>query len=99
MAQFAAMLTPLRIAVVLTVLALGWRMVHVTEWPFPYATAVQYDCALSARAIWPAAAPAARTGEKAIWFDTVGFDHVIGPLLLPGLAVGCYCIAGEEIPW
>ena len=99
MAQFAAMFTPLRIAVVLTVLALGWRMVHVTEWPFPYATAVQYDCALSARAIWLAADPGERTGEKAIWFDAVGFDHIIGPPILSGLAAGCYCIVGEEIPW
>ncbi|HJZ53830.1 MAG TPA: hypothetical protein VKE74_02670, partial [Gemmataceae bacterium] len=69
MAQSAAMFTPLRIAGLLTLLALGVRLVDLTAWPLPFHPTVQYDCALAARAIWLAADPAQRTGERAAWFE------------------------------
>jgi hypothetical protein len=93
------MFTPPRIAGLLTVLAVGLRLVDLTAWPLPFHPTVQYDCALAARAIWLAADPSQRTGERAAWFDAVGFGHVITPPVLPGLVAGCYLIAGEEIPW
>ncbi len=99
MSQFATMLTPLRIAIVFSFLALGWRLVHISEWPFPYAPTVQYESALAARAIWLTLDPAQRTPERAVWYTEVGFKHVVSPPILPALVAATYCISGEEIPW
>jgi len=93
------MLTPVRIAGLLTLVALGWRGAHLTEWTFPYAPAVQYESALAARAIWLTLDPSQRTPDREPWFDKVGFKYVVSPPILPGLAAGCYLVAGEEIPW
>src|SRR5437763_3680772 len=90
---------PGRLALVLLAAAAGVRLVGLTAWPIPFHPTVQYDAALAARAVWLAADPDRRTGERAAWFDAVGFGHVITPPVLPALAAGCYCIAGEELPW
>lgn len=90
---------PLRLAGIVVLLAIGWRLADVTEWLFPFYTPVQYESALAARAIWFTADPAARTPERAAWFETIGFGHVVSPPLLPALVAGCYVLAGDEIPW
>ena len=40
------------LAVLLVLLAVGWRLVHVTSWPLPFHPTVQYDSANAARTIW-----------------------------------------------
>lgn len=90
---------PLRLAVLFALLAVGWRLVDLTEWPFPFHPTVQYESALAARTIWLTLDPAARTPDMAAWLESVRFRHIVSPPVLPGLVAGCYLIAGEEIPW
>jgi len=90
---------PLVVACLISAAAIGWRLVDVTEWPYPADNTVQYESALAARAIWVAASPAARTPEREAWYRAVGFYHVVSPPVLPALVVACYLISGEEIPW
>lgn len=90
---------PLLFALLVTVLAAGWRLIDADEWPSPLHPTVQYESALAARAIWCGARPAARTFDRHAWFDAVGFAHVVSPPVLPGLVAGLYAITGEEVPW
>lgn len=90
---------PLLLGALVAVLGIGWRVVDVHQWPFPYATTVQYESALAARAIWVTVDPSARTPERLAWFDAVRFRNVISPPVLPGLVAACYAVTGEEIPW
>ncbi len=89
----------LPVACVVAALCVGWRLVDLAEWPYPFHTTVQYESALAARAVWVAADPAARTPDRAAWFAEAGFRHVVSPPLLPALVAGCYAVAGDEIPW
>ena len=89
----------LAVALVATALGVGWRLVDVTEWPFPPSASVQYESALAARALWVAADPAARTPERAAWFAEVRFGHVVSPPVLPALVAATYAATGQEIPW
>src|SRR4051812_16878418 len=89
---------PLAVALVAAA-ALGWRLIDVTEWPFPFHPTVQYESALAARALWVSASPAARTPDRAAWLAESGFRHVVSPPLLPAAVAGCYWLAGDEIPW
>ncbi|MBX9584633.1 MAG: hypothetical protein K2X87_30390 [Gemmataceae bacterium] len=92
------MVTPLRAGVAVTLLALGLRAALPAGWPAPFHPTVQYDAALAARAMWLAADPAARTGDRADWYAAVGFGHVIAPPVLPALTAGLYLLAGGETP-
>lgn len=90
---------PLWTAGLLTALAVAARLADGTAWPVPFHPTVQHESALAARAIWLAADPAQRSGERAAWYEAVGFGHVVSPPVLPALAAGCYLVAGEEVPW
>ncbi len=89
----------LAVALVATALGVGWRLVDVTEWPFPFFNSVQYESALAARSLWVAADPAARTPERAAWFVEARFGHVVSPPVLPALVAATYAVTGHEIPW
>lgn len=90
---------PRAVASVVLVLAVGWRLVDVDEWPTHFHPALQYESALAARAIWLAADPAEQTPDRRPWFDAVGFKHMVSPPALPALVAGCYLVADEEVPW
>ena len=89
----------LSFALLVTLIAAGWRLVDVAEWPSPFHPTIQYESALAARALWCAADPHARTPDRAAWFDAVGFTHVVSPPVLPALVAGVYAATGEEVPW
>ena len=86
----------LAVALVATALGVGWRLVDVTEWPFPFFDSVQYESALAARALWVAADPAARTPERAAWFAEARFGHVVSPPVLPAFVAATYAVSGRE---
>jgi len=87
------------VAGVATVLGLGWRLVDVTEWPFPQFPTVQYESALASRSLWVAMDSSARTPERMAWFEIAQYHHIVSPPILPALVAGTYVVAGEEIPW
>ncbi len=87
------------VAILATGVGVGWRMIDLTEWPFPLFQPVQYESALASRSIWMSIDSDARTAERLELFREDRFRHVVSPPILPALAAVSYRIAGDEIPW
>ena len=90
---------PLVFVFLVAVLGVGWRLVDLTEWPFPFHQTVQYESALAARTLWLHMSPAARTPDRSAWLNETGGHHIVSPPLLPAAVAACYCLVGEEVPW
>ncbi len=87
------------VAILATLVGVGWRMIDLTEWPFPLFQPVQYESALASRSIWMSIDSDARTPERLELFREERFRYVVSPPILPALTAVGYTIAGEEIPW
>ena len=87
------------VALLIALLGIGWRLVDLTEWPFPVFESVQYESAMASRALWLTVDPSARTPERMAWFEQARYQHIVSPPILPALVASSYAVAGEEIPW
>ncbi len=81
-------------------LAVGCRLIDVTEWPSHYYPTLDYESALAARTVRLLVTPPdARPADDAAWLATAGTRHVTSPPILPALVAACGEVAGREVPW
>jgi len=89
--------TPLIFVLVVAAIALGWRLVDISDWPSEYPT-IQYESALASRTILLSAS-SQRTAEQDAWLKRTGNQYITSPPILPGLVAAVSVITGEETPW
>jgi hypothetical protein len=89
---------PKYFALIVAALAIGWRLVGITDWPSPAYRTLQYESALASRAVsidlFGSDDP--RASE---WRDAVGSEFFLAPPVLPFLTALANHGLGEEAPW
>lgn len=88
---------PLLFVVTVALVAVGWRLVGLTDWPARWYASLQYESALAARTIWVAVDP--RDPDREAWLRDTGTLYVTSPPVLPALVAAIYLVTGEEAPW
>lgn len=87
------------IVVIVTIIAAGYRLIGISEWPYRFHETVQYESAMAARKIWWSIEPSRCDPNCKPWLDSVGTKHITSPPIFPGLVAVTYSALGREAPW
>lgn len=80
---------------IVAAVAIGWRIIGITDWPSPAYLTLQYESAIAARAAAIDLCPNSASDSAREWRRAIGTEPYVSPPLLPGLVA----IVDAEQPW